>query len=92
MMNIHNLGSKEDERVKFKEDICAELCGKLRFESERFVDLVRVPYVQIISRNHSNTPLLINLQKRKTCPNKALQQRLFCSDIKISTAKTGFCP
>ena len=31
-------------------------------------------YLHIISRNHPNTLLLINLQKRKTC--KPLQQRL----------------
>ena len=42
-----------------------------------FVDLVRVCYLHIISRNHSSTLSLINLQKTKTCPKKALQQRLF---------------
>ena len=36
------------------------------FLLKRFVDLFRVCY--IISRSHSNTFLLINLQKTKTCP------------------------
>ena len=36
------------------------------FLLKKFVDLFRVHY--IISRNHSNTFLLINLQKTKTCP------------------------
>ena len=38
------------------------------FLLKRLVDLVRVRYAHIISRNHSNTLLLINLQKAKTCP------------------------
>ena len=42
-----------------------------------FVDLPRVSSLHIISRNHSNTFLLINLQKTKTCPSKILQQGLF---------------
>ena len=46
------------------------------FLLKRFVDLVRVCYLHIISRNHYNTLLLLNLQKTKTCP-KTLQQRLF---------------
>ena len=37
------------------------------FPLKRFVDLVRVRYLQVISRNHSNTLLLINLQKPKAC-------------------------
>ena len=37
------------------------------FLLKRHVDLVRVCYLHIISRNHSNTLLLINLQKTKTC-------------------------
>ena len=45
--------------------------------SKRLVDLLRVCYLHMISKNHSNTLLLINLQKTKTCPKKALQQRLF---------------
>ena len=36
------------------------------FPPKRFIDPVRVCYLQIISRNHSNTPLFINLQKAKT--------------------------
>ena len=42
----------------------------------KFVDLVWVRYLHI-TRNHSNTHLLINLQKTKTCPSKALQQKQF---------------
>ena len=41
-----------------------------------FLDLL-LPYFHIIRRNHFNTLLLINLQKTKTCPSKALQQSLF---------------
>ena len=36
------------------------------FLQKRFKDLFKVRY--IVSRNHSNTFLLINLQKSKTCP------------------------
>ena len=36
MMNIQNLGSKENVGVKFKECICAELCLKLWFESDLY--------------------------------------------------------
>ena len=46
------------------------------FPLKKFVDLFRVCCLHIISRNHSNRLLLINLQK-KTCPKKAVQQRLF---------------
>ena len=38
------------------------------FLLRRFVDLVIVWYLHIISRNRPNTLLLINLQKTKTCP------------------------
>ena len=34
MMNIRNLGSKENVGVKLKEVICTELCLKLWFESD----------------------------------------------------------
>ena len=34
----------------------------------RLVDLVIIRYLHLISRNHSNTLLFINLQKTKTCP------------------------
>ena len=47
------------------------------FLLKKFVDLVRVCYVHIISRNHSSMLSLINLQKRKTCPKEVLLQRLF---------------
>ena len=44
----------------------------------RFVDLVRVYYLQIVSRKYSNTLLLINLRKtKKLVPIKTLQQGLF---------------
>ena len=36
-----------------------------------FVDLLRVCYLDIISRNHSNALLLINLQKTKSCPRQS---------------------
>ena len=38
------------------------------FPPKSFVDLLRICYLNIISRNHCNTLLLINLQKRRTCP------------------------
>ena len=38
------------------------------FLLRRFADLVRVCYLHIISRKHSSTLLLVNLQKTKTCP------------------------
>ena len=38
------------------------------FLLKRFVDMVRKCYLHITCRNHSNTILLINLQKTKTCP------------------------
>ena len=54
-----------------------------------FVDLLIVRYLHIISRNHSNTFLLIKLPKTKTCQKKPLQQSY---DIRILTVQTGFCP
>ena len=38
------------------------------FLLKSFVDMVRVRYFHIISRNHSNMLLLISLVKTKTCP------------------------
>ena len=38
------------------------------FLVKRFVDLISLSYLPIISRNNTNTLLLINLQKTKTCP------------------------
>ena len=38
------------------------------FLLKRLVDMVRKCYLHITCRNHSNTILLINLQKTKTCP------------------------
>ena len=38
------------------------------FLLKRFVDLIKARYLCIISRNHSNTLLLINLGKTKSSP------------------------
>ena len=38
------------------------------FLLRRFVDLLNICPLDIISRNHSNTFLLINPQKTKSCP------------------------
>ena len=48
-----------------------------RFLLRRFANLVRIWSSHIISRNHSNMFLLINLQKTKTSQSKMLQQGLF---------------
>ena len=53
------------------------------FLLKRFVDLVRVRYLEIIIRNHSSTLLLINLQKRKLVQSKALKQRLFVLILRL---------
>ena len=42
----------------------------------RFVDLLRVFSLHIIGRNHSNTFLLINMQKTKLVQTKILEQGL----------------
>ena len=47
-----------------------------RFLLKRVADLVRVCFLHVISRNHSNTFLLINVQS---------------SNIRILTVWTGFC-
>ena len=49
------------------------------------VDLVRVCPLQIIGRNHSKKFLLINLQKRKTCPKWSIAVRVISSNVKILT-------
>ena len=77
MMNMRNLGSKGSTGVKFKDSIYAKLWLKLCFES--LLDL-RV-YSLHIRRNHSNTILLINLQKTKTCPKQNIAARAISSDI-----------
>ena len=84
MINIRNLGSKESVGVKFNEGIRAKLYLKLYFESERFVDLVRVPYLHIISRNHSNT-LSLTYRKQKLVRSKALRQDFDSVDRFLST-------
>ena len=38
------------------------------FVLKRLIDLTSLSYLPIISRNNSNTLLMINLQKTKTCP------------------------
>ena len=48
------------------------------FLVKRFVDLFATCY--IISRNHSNTFSLINLQKTKTYPKQNTAARAICSD------------
>ena len=60
------------------------------FLLNRFVDLLRKCYLHIINRNHSNTLLLINLQKTKTCLNKVLQQRLFILILGFSQCRQVF--
>ena len=50
---------------------------KKKWPLKKFVDLVRVRYSRIITRNHSNTLLLINLQNQKLVQSKGLQQKLF---------------
>ena len=52
---------------------------------KRFVDLVRLCYLHIISRNRSNTLLLINVQKTKTCPTRSTAAKVICSGIRILT-------
>ena len=59
------------------------------FLLKRFVDLVRVRYLQIIRRNHSKTLFLISLQKTKACSSAAA--KAICSDIRILTVQAGFC-
>ena len=51
----------------------------------RFADLVRVHSLHIISRNHSNTFLLINMQKTRTCAKQNIGTRAICSDTRILT-------
>ena len=46
------------------------------FLLKRFAELIRVRYLQIVSRKYSNTLLLISLQKQKLVQSKALQQKL----------------
>ena len=53
------------------------------FLLKRFVDLVRVRYLQIISRNRSNMLLLISPQKTGICPKKNTALKAICSDIRI---------
>ena len=49
-------------------------------------------YLHLISRNHCNTLLLINLQKPKTSPKETAAAKAICSDIRILTVQTDFCP
>ena len=61
------------------------------FYYNTFVDMVRVRYLQIIGRNHSNTLFLISLQKTKTCSKWSTAAKGICSDIRILTVHAGFC-
>ena len=55
-----------------------------------FVDTVRVCPLNIINRNHSNTFLFTNLQKRKACSKWNMVSRAICSDIRILTSLDRF--
>ena len=55
------------------------------FLLQRSVDVVRLCCLHIISRNHSNTLLLVNLKKIKTCPKYSNAATAICSDIRILT-------
>ena len=62
------------------------------FLLSRFVDLLRICCLHIISINHSNTVLLINLQKtKKLVQSKLLQQGLFVL-ISSCHSRQVFCP
>ena len=58
------------------------------FQLRRFVDLLRVCSLHSISRKHPNTFCSLTCRKQKFVQSNILQQRAFCSDIKIVT---GFC-
>ena len=51
------------------------------FLPKRFIDLFRVCY--IISRNHSSTFMLINLQKTKPCWKWNTIAKAICSDTRL---------
>ena len=55
------------------------------FLLKRFVDLVIVRFLHMISRSHSNTLLLMDVQKTKSCPKYTTAARAISSDIKILT-------
>ena len=57
---------------------------------ERFVHWVRVFYLHIISRNHSNTLLLINLQKTKNCPKLNTAGKAVCFDVSFGQCRQAF--
>ena len=57
MMSIQDLGSKESLGVKFKYDICVELCFMLRCESKLYFcsitkSLSQVRFESDVSENH----------------------------------------
>ena len=62
------------------------------FQRKSFINLCKVCSLYIINRNHSNTFLLINIQKTKTCSKKTLQQGLFVLIPGFWQIYTGFCP
>ena len=57
----------------------------------RFEDPFGVCSLHVISRNHSNTFLLINLQKKTTCLTQNIATRAMCRFIGMSF-KTGLAP
>ena len=52
---------------------------------KKVVNLIRVSSLHTISRNHSNTFLLINLQNTKTWPKENIAARTISSDLKVLT-------
>ena len=61
------------------------------FLLRRFVDLVKVFSLHVTNRNHFNTLLLINLQKKKTPPKWNIAVKAICPDTRILISLTGFC-
>ena len=47
-------------------------------------------YLHITDRSHSNTPLLINLQKPKTFPKLTTAAKSICSDLGFRLCKQVF--
>ena len=62
------------------------------FLLKRFLHLCRASSLHIVSRNHYNTLLLINMQEQKLVQNKYIAVKTICSDLRILTVSTGFCP
>ena len=60
MMNLRNLGSKENLAIKFKDGICADLCLNLWFESDIviFVILRVIMVLKATVQKESSKPSL----------------------------------